>query len=92
MKLPLCDFRVIYAHSNLTVTEPCIKDIRTGYFSAPLVTENRYNETMRSRTENLSQTANIRKILHGISNIQHTLANFEIRLDTQGNYKEDLTK
>lgn len=41
---------------------------------------------------NLSQTANMREILHGISNIQHTLANLMIRLDTQRNHMEELTK
>lgn len=34
----------------------------------------------------------MREILHGISNIQHTLANFMIRLDLQGNHMEELTE
>lgn len=41
---------------------------------------------------NLFLTANMRNILHSISNIQHTITNFMIRLDTKGNRIEEMTK
>lgn len=41
---------------------------------------------------NLFFTANMRNILHSISNIQHTITNFMIRLDTKGNHIEEMTK
>lgn len=41
---------------------------------------------------NLFLTANMRNILHSISNIQHTIMNFMIRLDTKGNHMEEMTK
>lgn len=50
------------------------------------------SSTEDKERSNLYQIANMREILHGISNIQHILANFMIRLDTQGNHMEELTK
>lgn len=50
------------------------------------------SSTKDQEHSNLSETANMREILHGISNIQPTLANFMIRLDAQGNHMEEQTK
>lgn len=50
------------------------------------------SSTEDKERSNLYQIANMREILHGISNYQHILANFMIRLDTQGNHMEELTK
>lgn len=49
------------------------------------------SSTEDQERSNLSQTANMREILHGISSIQHTLANFIIRLDTLGNHMGEQT-